>query len=168
MRWWGRGGPPLIKNFSLLEETLLLEPGQVLEQVVIEQRPVVVPDLRQETRMGVWNQYAMQLEIIGCLIYPIRFDKRCLGLLMMGSQLWGGIASEEEKALLGILTGQMASSLQVLEEKWRHRAQKQADIPLLALSTAMRNFETIDERVQAAIAQVQAFVENRRGARVLV
>lgn len=158
----GQGGATLLPDYPLLDRAIPLEPGQVLEQVVIEQRPVVVPDLRQETRMGVWQQQAAQLSIIGCLLYPIRYDKRCLGVLMMGSQLWGGVASDTEKALLGILTGQIASSLQAIEEKWRHRQQKHADIPLLALSTAMRTFDSMDERVRAAIAQVQAFVEVNR------
>ena len=155
----GQGGATIAPNCSLLQETLVLEPGQILEQVVIEQRTIAVPDLPQESRMGLWRQESKSLGIVGCLLVPIRFEKDCLGVLMMGSQLWGGTASEEEMAILGILTGQMASCLQVMEEKLRRHQKKQADIPLVALGTAMRNFDTFADRVKAAIAQIKAFVE---------
>ena len=155
----GQGGATLLANCELLNKTLTLEPGQILEQVAIEQRPVAVPDVPQESRMGLWQKEAENLGIVGCLLYPIRYNQQCLGVLMMGSQLWGGSASNEEMAVLGIVTGQLASCLQVMEEKLRQQQSKQADIPLVALGTAMRNFELMDDRVQAAIAQIQAFVE---------
>ena len=158
----GQGGATLQPNCSLLTKTLSLEPGQILEQVAIEQRPIAVPDVPQELRMGIWQKEADNLGIVGCLLIPIRYKQQCLGVLMMGSQLWGGSASDEEMAVLGIVIGQLASSLQVMEEKLRQQQQKQADIPLVALGTAMRNFESMDDRVQAAIAQIQAFVEAQR------
>ncbi|MGK7912547.1 MAG: GAF domain-containing protein [Synechococcus sp.] len=155
----GQGGTSLVPNCSLLDKAISLEPGQILEQVAIEQRKIAVPDVPQESRMGPWQDEAKRLGIVGCLLIPIRYGDRCLGVLMMGSQLWGGTASDEEVAILGILNGQMASALQLIRERRLHQEQKQADIPLVALGTAMRNFESFDERAKAAISQIQAFVE---------
>ena len=155
----GQGGASLIPNCSLMHKALALEPGQILEQVVIEKRKVAVPDVPQESRMGAWQQEAKQLGIVGCLLIPIRYGDRCLGVVMLGSQLWGGTASDEEVAILGILNGQMASALQLIRERQQHKEQKQADIPLVALGTAMRNFDSFEERVKAGVSQIQAFVE---------
>ncbi|MEO0354083.1 MAG: GAF domain-containing protein [Cyanobacteria bacterium P01_A01_bin.3] len=158
----GQGGTSLVPNCSLLDKAIAIEPGQILEQVAIEQRKIAVPDVPQETRMGPWQEEAKRLGIVGCLLIPIRYGDRCLGVLMMGSQLWGGTASDEEVAILGILNGQMASTLQLIRERRLQQEQKQADIPLVALGTAMRNFDSFDERVKAAISQIQAFVEAKQ------
>ncbi|MFS8884536.1 histidine kinase, partial [Synechococcus sp. R55.3] len=67
----GQGGVTLLEDQTLLRAVHPLQPGEILEQVVIEQRPISLPDLSQEPRMGIWQREARRLGgIQGCFIYP--------------------------------------------------------------------------------------------------
>jgi len=46
----GQGGVTLLEDQTLLRAVHPLQPGEILEQVVIEQRPISLPDLSQEPR----------------------------------------------------------------------------------------------------------------------
>ncbi|MEN9202297.1 MAG: GAF domain-containing protein [Thermostichus sp. DG_1_6_bins_120] len=155
----GQGGVTLLEDPTLLQAVHPLQPGEILEQVVIEQRPISLPDMSQEPRMGIWQREAGRLGgIQGCLIYPIRGQRRCLGVLMLGSQLWGVTTSEEEKALLGILLGQLAASLQQIENAWKQQTEKRLEDPLLTLGRAMRQAGSLEERVSSVIQELQSFI----------
>ncbi|MDX2272504.1 MAG: GAF domain-containing protein [Cyanobacteriota bacterium] len=155
----GQGGVTLLEDGSILQAAFPLQPGEIMEQVVIEQRPISLPDMSQEPRMGIWQREAKRLGgIQGCLIYPMRGQRRCQGVLMLGSQVWGITTSDEEKALLGILLGQLSASLQQLETMWKQQTERRVDDPLITLGTAMRDLPTLDERVEAVINQLQTFM----------
>ncbi len=155
----GQGGVTLLEDYSLLTTTYPLDPGGILEQVVIEQRPISLPDLSQEPRMGSWQQEAKSLGgIQGCMIYPVQYQRRCMGLLMLGSQVWGVTTTDEEKALLSILLGQLSASLSELEVEWHRQQEKRVDEPLLVLSQAMREVTSTAERVSAVVSVLQDFM----------
>ncbi|MFS8830339.1 GAF domain-containing protein, partial [Synechococcus sp. R8-2] len=165
----GQGGVTLLEDQTLLRAVHPLQPGEILEQVVIEQRPISLPDLSQEPRMGIWQREARRLGgIQGCFIYPFSAygplsrtavgRRRCLGILMLGSQMWGVTTREEEKALLGILLGQLAASLQELENAWQQQTEKRLEDPLLRLGTAMRQVGSLQERVSLVRQELQSFL----------
>ncbi|MFS8860517.1 GAF domain-containing protein [Synechococcus sp. H60.4] len=158
----GQGGVTLRKDDQALLRALYpLQPGEILEQVVIEQRPISVADLSQEPRMGLWQREAKRLGgIQGCFIYPFSAvgRRRCLGILMLGSQVWGITTREEEKALLGILLGQLAASLQELENAWRQQTEKRLEDSLLRLGTAMCQAGALQERVSLVRQELQTFL----------
>ncbi|MFQ3585984.1 MAG: GAF domain-containing protein, partial [Cyanobacteriota bacterium] len=155
----GQGGVTLPEDQTLLRAVHPLQPGEIMEQVVIEQRPISLPDMSQEPRMGIWQREAKRLGgIQGCLIHPIRSQRRCLGVLMLGSQVWGITTSEEEKALLGILLGQLAASLQQLESAWKQQTEKRLEDPLVALGIAMRQAGSLQERVSLVTQELQSFI----------
>ncbi|MEN9224501.1 MAG: GAF domain-containing protein [Thermostichus sp. HHBFW_bins_43] len=155
----GQGGVTLTEDQTLLRAVHPLQPGEIMEQVVIEQRPISLPDMSQEPRMGIWQREAKRLGgIQGCLIHPIRSQRRCLGVLMLGSQVWGITTSEEEKALLGILLGQLAASLQQLENAWKQQTERRLEDPLLALGIAMRQAGSLQERVSLVTQELQSFI----------
>ncbi len=155
----GQGGVTLLEDLSLLTSTMPLQPGEILEQVVIEQRPISLPDMSQEPRMGFWQQQAKGLGgIQGCLIYPIQHQRRCMGVLMLGSQVWGVTTTEEEKALLGILLGQLAASLSHLESVWKQQMERRVDEPLLSLGQSMIQLTSLEERIEAVATELQTFV----------
>ncbi len=163
----GQGGVTLLEDQTLLRAVHPLQPGEIMEQVVIEQRPISLPDMSQEPRMGIWQREAKRLGgIQGCLIHPIasagwsslRSQRRCLGVLMLGSQVWGITTSEEEKALLGILLGQLAASLQQLESAWKQQTEKRLEDPLIALGVAMRQAGSLQERVSLVTQELQSFI----------
>lgn len=155
----GQGGFTIRDTRTLLESSYPLKPGDILEQATIELRPISVPDLTQETRMGVWNTEAKHLGVVGCLVYPIRVRRRCIGVMLLGSELWGAIANDDEKALLGMLLGQLASSLEQVEEEWREKQTKNIEQPLLELGAVMGDLDTREQRIQAILNRVQAFAE---------
>ncbi|MFS8857695.1 GAF domain-containing protein [Synechococcus sp. H55.7] len=158
----GQGGVTLREDDQALLRALYpLQPGEILEQVVIEQRPISVPDLSQEPRMGLWQREARRLGgIQGCFIYPFSAvgRRRCLGILMLGSQMWGVTTREDEKALLGILLGQLAASLQELENAWQQQTEKRLEDLLLRLGTAMRQAGSLQERVSLVRQELQTFL----------
>jgi len=165
----GQGGVTLLEDQTLLRAVHPLQPGEILEQVVIEQRPISLPDLSQEPRMGIWQREARRLGgIQGCFIYPFSAygplsrtavgRRRCLGILMLGSQMWGVTTREDEKALLGILLGQLAASLQELENAWQQQTEKRLEDPLLRLGTAMRQVGSLQERVSLVRQELQSFL----------
>ncbi|GAB4210988.1 MAG: GAF domain-containing protein [Synechococcales cyanobacterium] len=153
----GQGGVTTLEESMVLHSTQPLQPGEFLEQVVIEQRPLGVPDISREPRMGVWQKEAKRLDIQGCLMYPIRHPQRCMGVLLLGSQLWGVTTTDEEQALVMVLLEQLADSLHSIESSWKQEAQRHLEEPLLLLSTAMRSMTTMEERVAAVVSQLQAF-----------
>jgi len=156
----GQGGVTLREeDQALLQAGYPLQPGEILEQVVIEQRPISVADLSQEPRMGLWQREAKRLGgIQGCFIYPFSAvgRRRCLGILMLGSQLWGVTIHEEEKALLGIVLGQLAASLQELENAWKLQAEKRLQESLLKLGAAMSQAGSLQERVSLVTQELQS------------
>ncbi len=157
----GQGGFSLVEEQTLLRGVHPLQPGEILEQVVIEQRPISLPDLSQEPRMGIWQREARRLGgIQGCFIYPFPAvgRRRCLGILMLGSQMWGVTTREDEKALLGILLGQLAASLQELENAWQQQTEKRLEDLLLRLGTAMRQAGSLQERVSLVRQELQTFL----------
>ncbi|MEO1069606.1 MAG: GAF domain-containing protein, partial [Cyanobacteria bacterium J06638_6] len=66
-----------------------LTPGDVLEQVVIQLRPLIVADLQNEIRAGEWGTIAKQLKLQSAIIFPIKHQEICLGLLVLASPNWG-------------------------------------------------------------------------------
>jgi hypothetical protein len=74
-------------EITLLKQRYNLYPGDLLEQVVIQQRAVGVPDLRQKF---VQASGGKQLKICdqGTLLFPLRCKDRCYGLVLLGSSLW--------------------------------------------------------------------------------
>ncbi|MGF1574858.1 MAG: GAF domain-containing protein [Cyanophyceae cyanobacterium] len=159
----GQGGVTLLEDDSFLHSVISLQPGGILEQVVIEQRPVSLPDMSQETRMGIWQQQAQPMGgIQGCIIYPIRYERRCVGVLMLGSQVWGVTITDEEKALIGILLEHLAASLQQLENKWQEQTEQHLEGPLLQMLQMMRDASSLTERIEIATQALQEFLSLRR------
>jgi GAF domain-containing protein len=158
-RLMGQGGMTLLEDDSILLSAYPLHPGEILEQVVIEQRPISIPDMSQEPRMGFWQKEANRLGgIQGCMIYPIRSERQCVGILMMGSQVWGVTATEEEKALLGILLGQLGASFAQLQVLWRQQSERRVDDPLIALGSRMRERPSLSERTELVISTLKEFI----------
>src|SRR5688572_3337285 len=79
-RLFGKGGVMPTGNTTVLKQRFVLTPGDLLEQVVIQQRPAGVPDLREERRAGEWRKIAQTFNIQGTMVFPIRYRALCLGV----------------------------------------------------------------------------------------
>jgi GAF domain-containing protein len=142
----------------LLNKSLELQPGDVMEQVVIQQRPVGAPDLREEPRAGQWRDVAQKLNIQGTIIFPIRYRSQCMGVALFGAQVWGVTPQSEEKARLSMLLGELAAALYRIEEEQQRQAMKNPAEPLLALLNRLRQLPRLQQRLEAVVEETQCFI----------
>lgn len=161
-RLTGKGGLTPAGEVPLLRQQFILNPGDLMEQVVIQQRPLGVPDLREETRAGEWRRASQKHGIQGTVIFPLRHRDRCLGVIVLGSTLWGVSPHSEEKARLSIVFGGLAASLyQIEEEKQRQQTKRPAE-PLLALLARLRTLPSLVARLETVVDETHRFVDPDR------
>lgn len=158
----GKGGITPTGDPAFLKQRFFLNPGDLLEQVVIQQRPIGVPDLQQETRAGAWRRAAQNFNIRGTLIFPIRYRDRCFGVMLLGSTQWGVSPRSDEKARLSMLLGGLAAALNQIETDWQRQQTKRPEEPLLALLQELRSLPTMWQRLEAVVAQTHEFVKPTR------
>ena len=111
----GKGGVTPTEDNWLIKQRFVLSPGDLLEQLVIQMRPLVVPDLRSETRAGGWQKAAQAFNIQGSILFPMRYKDRCFGVVLLGSTEWGISPSSTEKELISMVLGTLAASLFQIE-----------------------------------------------------
>lgn len=158
----GHGGVIPNGDSKFLQQQLTLKPGDLLEQVVIQQRPLGVPDLREEPRAGEWRKVAQKSNIQGTIIFPIRYKDRCMGVALLGSELWGVSPQSEEKARLSMLLGELAVSLYRNETDRQRQQTKQPAQPLFHLLTRLRSLPTLEHRLEAIAAETHQFIQPDR------
>ena len=161
-RLLGKGGVAPLPDAAFLKQRFTLNPGDVLEQVVIQQRPMAIPDLREELRAGEWRKAAQKYSIQGTVIFPIRYRDRCYGVALMGSPHWGISPKSDEKARLSMILGEFAASLFKIETEWQRQQTKHPDEPLLNLLTQMRSLSGLGPRLEAVVEETHQFIEPTR------
>ena len=161
-RLLGKGGIAPMDDTRFLKQWFNLNSGDLLEQVVIQQRPVGVPDLRQEVRAGEWRRVAQEFGIQGTLVFPLRYKDRCFGVALLGSSQWGVSPRPAEKALLSMLLGGLAAALYQIEADWQRSAAKRADQPLLQVIDELAQVFTLGQRLDAVVQMTQQFVTSTR------
>jgi GAF domain-containing protein len=95
-----------------------LTSGDLLEQVVIQLQPLKIPDLRSENRARQWRNIAQSFNIQGAILLPLKYQDRCVGITLLGSQQWGITPSRAEEELLSIILGELAAALHRVETEW--------------------------------------------------
>ncbi|MCS6792657.1 MAG: GAF domain-containing protein [Oscillatoriaceae bacterium SKYG93] len=161
-RLLGKGGRTPEGDIPLLKQRFILMPGDILEQVVIQQRAVVLSDLREELRAGEWRKVAQQFNIQGTLIFPIRYKNRCFGVALLGTQLWGVSLKAEEKAQLSMVLGGLGAALYQIEIDWQRQQTKHPNQPLLRLLGKLRASTTLEQCLEAVVEETHKFVEPHR------
>ncbi|MEH1969921.1 sensor histidine kinase [Nostoc sp.] len=159
---FGKGGITPDRDTSFLRQRVVLSPGDLLEQVVIEQHPLGVADLQTEIRAAEWRKIAEKFHIQGTIILPIRYKDRCLGVLLLGSERWGYLLTGETKARLMMVLGELGA---VLYQNEIHKQQKQTrrtDEPLLELLENLRTLSNLNQRLEAAVQATHKFVSPNR------
>lgn len=81
---FGKGGLSPVAESSYLRQRVVLSPGDLLEQVVIEQRSIGVADLKAENRAEQWQGFAAKFNIQGTIILPIRYEESLFGCCVDG------------------------------------------------------------------------------------
>jgi len=159
---FGKGGIAPDSDISFLQKRVVLNPGDLLEQVVIEQRPLGVADLRVEIRVAEWHKVAEKFHIQGTIVLPIRYKDRCLGLILLGSERWGYLLSGEAKARLMMVLGELGAVLYQHEMDLQQKQTKRPDEPLLGLLENLRTLSNLDQRLEAVVQTTHQFVSPNR------
>ncbi len=155
---FGKGGATPDSENSYLQQRVVLSPGDLLEQVVIQQRPMGVADLRMEKRAEGWQEIATKFDIQGTIMLPIRHKDRCLGVVMLGSKRWGYLIGSEARSQLMIVVGELAAALFRLEIDLQHKQTKRPDEVLLRLLEKLRTLATLEQRLEAVVSATHQFL----------
>jgi GAF domain-containing protein len=162
-RLFGKGGKlPGSEESAFLKQRFLLSSGDLLEQVVIQQRPVTIADLRQEMRAGEWRKLAQKSAIQGTMMFPISYKERCFGVAILGSRLWGNFPSTDEKAQMSIVLGGLAAVLEKVEAEWQQQQIKRPEKPLLSLLGQLRSLPNLGQRLEAIVEESHRFIAPSR------
>ena len=161
-RLFGKGGIIPNGDQSFLKQRFILNPGDLLEQVVIQIQPVVVPDLREENRAGEWRKLAQSFNIQGTILFPLRYKDRCYGVILLGSDELGISLLSGEKTQLTIVFGALATALYQIEKDWMLTLAKRPDQSLIALISQLRELRSLDQYLQTVVEQTHEFIEPTR------
>ncbi|MBW4559672.1 MAG: GAF domain-containing protein [Mojavia pulchra JT2-VF2] len=159
---FGKGGITPTKDSNFLQQRLVLSPGDLLEQVVIEQRPLGLADLRAEHRAETLQEAAKKFRIQGTIILPIRHKDRCLGLVLMGSQNWGYVLAGEAKARLSMVLGELGAVLYQHQMDLQQKQTKRSEGPLLQLLSNLGSLSNLDQKLEAVVKATHQFVSPSR------
>jgi GAF domain-containing protein len=158
----GKGGSTVAGELPQLRQRFPLSPGDLLEQVVIQPRPLTVPDLREELRVGEWRKVAQAQSIQGTIIFPIRYKDRCYGVALLGTGLWGATPKPDEKARLSMVLGGLGAALFQIEAEWQRQQTKRPDRPLLSLLGRLQALTGLGARLEAIIEETHQFIQPSR------
>ncbi|HEY9695334.1 MAG TPA: GAF domain-containing protein [Oculatellaceae cyanobacterium] len=158
----GKGGITPTGDVKFLKQKFSLNPGDLLEQVVIQLRPLSIPDLRTEGRAGEWGRAATEFGIQGTLVFPLRYKDRCFGVVMLGSHLWGTTPRTSEKAQLSLLFGGLATKLYQMEVEWQYASIKRPDKSLFQMLEQLQSLPTLANRLDVLVNTTHEFVAPTR------
>jgi GAF domain-containing protein len=135
-----------------------LHPGDLMEQVVVQQRPMVIADLQSESRAGEWAPIAAKFKLQGTAIFPLRRKDRCFGVLVLGSNRWGLTPSAIEKSTLFTVANALAKILYHQDTEQQRQQIKQPSKPLLTLLETIEAVSGLEERLQLVADETQQFI----------
>lgn len=160
-RLFGKGGVAPHGDISFLKQRFNLNPGDLLEQVVIQLQPVEVPDLGKEKRAGDWRKVAQAFNIQGTILFPLRYKDRCYGVVLLGSQGEGRL-TPASRARLGMVFGSLAMTLYQMELNWQHQQTRRPDAPLLALISQLGTLRSLEQCLEAVVEETHKFIDPTR------
>ena len=146
------------KPHRLLKSNFVLSPGDLMEQVVIQQRPLIINDLRVESRIAAWNDLAEEFGIQGALIFPVRRRNACYGLLIMGSIQWGQMISNSDRTFISTICSALADVLHKREQTLQTQQRKDPGIALCSLIDQLRAIRDRDEQLATIAHSIFQFV----------
>jgi transcriptional regulator with GAF, ATPase, and Fis domain len=158
----GKGGFTPDRDTSVLQRRLVIKSGDILEQVVTEQCPLGVTDLRRESRATEWQAMAAKYEIQGTIFLPIRYKDKCLGVVLLGSKRWGYLLAGEAREKLLIVIGELGVMLHQNHIDLQQQQAKSPNEALIRLLENVRNLNQLDKRLEAVVQATHQFVSPSR------
>ena len=159
---WSQGGFISTGDAAALPQKVVLDPGELLEQVVVQKRLIGVPDLREVPKGGQWQGVAQKLNFKGALMFPIRHREECLGVAVLASSVWGIPAESDEKARLSMILGELGTALYRFETEQRYQQSSQPITALSALLMAIQPLTSPEERFATLVRETHQFLQGDR------
>ncbi|MEL7144077.1 MAG: GAF domain-containing protein [Cyanobacteria bacterium J06573_11] len=138
--------------------SLALHPGDVLEQAIVQQQPIVVADIREESRAGALARIAKSFELQGTVVLPIQRRNICFGLMVLSSRRWGVMPGILENSTLLAINNALAEAIHQNALEDQRQQTKQPAKPLLTLLDSLGGMSGLDARLQAVVDETQLFV----------
>ncbi|MEO0986336.1 MAG: GAF domain-containing protein [Cyanobacteria bacterium J06639_14] len=146
----------------LLKKNFTLTPGDLMEQVVIQQRPLRVNDLREESRIGSWRELADDLGIQGTLLFPIRRRDTCHGVLLLGSLQWGQTLDASDRTFISAVSSALADVLHQREQDQLAQQRKDPGSLVCNLVNRLNDTADCDDQLEAIARALLEFIEPDR------
>jgi GAF domain-containing protein len=150
------------KHLRSIRTIIPLTPGDVLEQVVIQQRPLIIADLQNEIRAGEWGAIAKLLSLQSAIVFPIKRQDVCFGLTVLASSHWGVTPSLGERAHLSIVLGELAELLHHAEADQQRQQEKRFERPFMALLSKLGNGHGFETELLEVVRETQRFIAPHR------
>ncbi len=137
-------------------------PGDLFDQVLLTGCTQEIPSLKQEQRAGNWQALAQRHKIQGTVILPIRYRHQSLGILLIGTTLWGGNPRSAEMNELKMFTGILGSVLSTVSDRSSlHSAEvpSQQFVQTISRILATRSFS---ERLKLVLEHIHTVLQPSR------
>jgi len=158
----GKGGVLPSSDRQPLRHSFGLMPGDTLEQVVIQQKPIHIPNLQREAKAGDWSRAARQAGIQSAFVLPITCRQQCFGLVLLGAESSGFALNALEKAQLGIVLGEFANVLYLDELEDRRVNAKRPHVALLTIAKQLQTVGQREEMLTQVLGEVHGFLRPTR------
>lgn len=158
----GKGGITPNGEISVLKQKFTIDPGDLIEQVLMEDQVIKIADLRAEKHIGEWIKIAETYQIKGTILFPVSYKNECFGVVLMGSQEWGISLEPGEKALLSLIWRQLGQTLHKIEQDWQQQQIKRPDEPILSLLSELGRLKTLDQRLESVVEITHKFLQPAR------
>ena len=155
---YGKGGLTPDGEKSYLERSIVIKSGDFLEKVVTELCPLGIVNLRKESRTPELQAIAIQYNIQGTILLPIRYKENCLGIVLLGSQRWGYLLAGEARAKLLIVIGELGILLYKNTNNKQHKPAQTTTEPLLQLLENVQSVKDLNKRLEAVVDATHKFV----------
>ncbi|MCG9893233.1 MAG: GAF domain-containing protein [Thermosynechococcaceae cyanobacterium MS004] len=155
------GSLPKEKDQAALVANQAVLAGDLFDQALMTGRNQDIISLDQESRVGHWQAIAQRQGIQGAAIFPIRYRHQALGILMVGTTLWGGHSRPEELAELKMLTGAIGAALYTLGDRATQAAEA---LPQRMVETlnAILGAKTFEDRLKRVLASLHKSLQPSR------
>ncbi|MDM7325577.1 MAG: GAF domain-containing protein [Thermosynechococcus sp. Uc] len=168
----GQGGTTPVGDHLLLKQKLTLAAGSLLDQVLMNRKPISLPSLKEEPRLAELREAATRLGLQGTAIYPIIRQRQALGILMVGSTAWGDTLRGDDLAHMSLLVSALGAELERLTATQATKAApaaKQAAAPTIGSEDPIRHLlqeasraSSLGQRIEALLRAVHQFCQPQR------
>jgi GAF domain-containing protein len=159
----GIGGilPNTERDQGILRQKQQILPGDLFDQVLLTGTLTEITDLKQEQRAGNWQALANRQNIQGTVVLPIRYRHQSLGVVLVGTTLWGGHPRAEEMIELKTFAGALGSELARLAHPSSALSAKPSQLSIGKMSQILAAV-TFDERLKLVLEQAHEILQPSR------